>query len=163
MEWINPAEVFGRIMVEYCYPECTTASITALIAFQKHDPMYRAKDIQRCVSRAVKWVKSDQRADGSWYGSWGICFTYAGMFAMECLSAAGETYENSDAQKRACEFLVEKQSDDGGWGESYLSCELGVWTENPEGSQVVNSAFAVLGLMYARYPKREVIRRGIMV
>jgi lanosterol synthase len=163
MEWINPAEVFGRIMVEYCYPECTTASITALIAFQKFDPTYRTKDIHACISRAVNWVKSDQRADGSWYGSWGICFTYAGMFAMECLAAAGERYDTSGHQRAACEFLVERQRGDGGWGESYLSCELGVWTENPDGSQVVNTAFAVLGLMYARYPEREVIRRGIMV
>lgn len=82
---------------------------------------------------------------------------------MECLAAAGEAYADSGHQRAACEFLVERQREDGGWGESYLSCELGVWTENPDGSQVVNTAFAVLGLMYARYPEREVIRRGIMV
>lgn len=163
MEWINPAEVFGRIMVEYCYPECTTAVITALVAYRKHNPSYRRAEIDKAITKAGKWVHSDQRQDGSWYGSWGICFTYAGMFAMECLSTVGEVYENSEAQRRACEFLVGHQNQDGGWGESYESCEFGVWTDHDEGSQVVNTAWALLGLMYAKYPKQEIIRKGIMV
>lgn len=29
----------------------------------------------------------------------------------------------SEAQLRACEFLLSKQCEDGGWGESYLSCQ----------------------------------------
>ena len=163
MEWINPAEVFGRIMVEYCYPECTTAVITALVAYRKHNPSYRRAEIDKAITKAGKWVHSDQRQDGSWYGSWGICFTYAGMFAMECLSTVGEVYENSEAQRRACEFLVGHQNQDGGWGESYESCEFGVWTDHDEGSQVVNTAWALLGLMYAKYPKQDIIRKGIMV
>jgi lanosterol synthase len=163
MEWINPAEVFGRIMVEYCYPECTTAVITALVSFREWDTRYRREDIDVAVERAAKWVHGDQREDGSWYGSWGVCFTYAGMFAMECLACVGEDYGNSDAQKRACEFLVGKQNEDGGWGESHESCELGVWTYHVDGSQVVNTAWALLGLMYAKYPDKEVLRRGIKV
>lgn len=163
MEWINPAEVFGRIMVEYCYPECTTAVITALVAYRNIYPNYRRADIDTAVQRAGRWVHSDQRKDGSWYGSWGICFTYAGMFAMECLGCIGETYENSEAQRKACEFFVGHQNEDGGWGENYESCEFGVWTDHPNGSQVVNTAFALLGLMYAKYPQKEVLRRGIRV
>ena len=52
-------------------------------------------------------------------GSWGICFTYATMFALESLSLVGETYETSQSARRACDFLVRKQRADGGWGESY--------------------------------------------
>ncbi|KAB1218235.1 Amyrin synthase LUP2 [Morella rubra] len=33
-------------------------------------------------------------ADGSWYGSWGICFVYATWFALVGLEAAGKTYHN---------------------------------------------------------------------
>jgi len=163
MEWINPAEVFGRIMVEYCYPECTTAVLTALVSFRDHYPDHRRKEIDRAIQRAGKWVHSDQRDDGSWYGSWGICFTYAGMFAMECLSSLGETYENSESQRRACEFFVGHQNADGGWGESYMACELGEWVDHEDGSQVVNTAWALLGLMYAKYPNKVVLRRGIKV
>ena len=57
-------------------------------------------------------------------GSWGICFTYATMFALQSLCLAGETYETSDTVRRACDFLVNKQRGDGGWGESFKVCDL---------------------------------------
>jgi squalene cyclase len=72
------------------------------------------------VDKAIEWIHDAQREDGSWYGSWGVCFTYATMFALESLGIAGETYENSERVRRACEFLRGKQMDDGGWGETYM-------------------------------------------
>lgn len=47
------------------------------------------------------------------------CFTYATMFSIESLALAGETYTNSDHVRRACDFIISKQMQDGGWGESY--------------------------------------------
>lgn len=41
------------------------------------------------------------------------------MFAIESLALAGETYENSESVRKACAFLMSKQMEDGGWGESY--------------------------------------------
>jgi len=41
------------------------------------------------------------------------------MFSVESLALAGETYENSEHVKKACEFVLGKQMEDGGWGESY--------------------------------------------
>jgi len=46
LEMLNPAEVFGNIMVEYNYPECTTSAITSLAIFRKYYPDYRSKDIE---------------------------------------------------------------------------------------------------------------------
>ncbi len=39
------------------------------------------------------------------------------------MAAVGKTVANSEAQLRACEFLLTKQCPDGGWGENYLSCQ----------------------------------------
>ena len=119
MEMFNAAEVFGRIMIEYDYPECTTACVTALCLFRKHWPDYRTKEINLFIRRATNWVRSHQKLDGSWYGSWGICFTYASMFALESLASVGDSYKNSRASRRGCDFLISKQRDDGGWSESY--------------------------------------------
>lgn len=105
MEWLNAAEVFGRIMVEYDYPECSTAVVTALTLFSKSFPDYRHADITKAVNGAVSYIRKAQRTDGSWYGSWGICFTYAGMFALEALASVGETYSNSARIRKACFFL----------------------------------------------------------
>ena len=160
LEYLNAAEVFGRIMIEYDYPECTTAVLTALSLFTIHDPTYRAADIAKTKEGALNYIRAAQRPDGSWYGSWGICFTYAGMFALESLASVGESYANSERVRRACEFFVGKQMPDGGWGESYRSCETGKYVPH-ERSQVVQTCWALLGLMEAGYPEREVVERGV--
>jgi lanosterol synthase len=75
LEALNPAEVFGEpsfyafkgparysysltgnIMIEYDYPECTTSAITALSIFRKHDPHYRAADIEYVALRSLGHV-----------------------------------------------------------------------------------------------------------
>lgn len=119
MEMLNAAEIFGNIMVEYLYPECTTAAVTTLKLFQKHWPDYRAKEVSTFIERAVRWIKTAQYDHGGWYGSWAICFTYATMFGLESLATIGETYENSESARRGCEFLISKQREDGGWSEHY--------------------------------------------
>jgi lanosterol synthase len=83
------------------------------------------------------------------------------MFALEALESIGETYTTSSNSKRGCDFLISHQRADGGWSESYKACETGVYTEHPDGSLVVQTAWALLGLMYAEYPDLEPIRRGV--
>ncbi|KAH7318251.1 squalene/oxidosqualene cyclase [Stachybotrys elegans] len=161
LEWLNVAEVFGRIMVEYDYPECTTACVTTLTLFNKHWPEYRSAEIKTFIRRATNWIKSNQRMDGSWYGSWAVCFTYATMFALESMHSIGETYSNSKVSKRGCDFLVSKQREDGGWSECYKACETQQYLEHPAGSFVVQTAWALIGLMEADYPHVEPIKKGI--
>lgn len=160
LELLNPAQVFGNIMIEYSYPECTTAVLLGLSAFSKLYPTHRTSEIKAVSGRAVDYIRRTQREDGSWYGSWGICFTYAMFFAVESLASIGETYDTSQTLKKACHFLESKQMDDGGWGETYESCELGVWT-NHKTSQVVQTAWAILALMSADSPNKTAIKRGI--
>ncbi|KAI8996475.1 lanosterol synthase [Trametes punicea] len=160
LEWLNPAEVFGNIMTEFNYPECTTSVITSLSTFRKHNPNYRAHEIEKVIRRAVDYLHKAQRPEGGWFGSWGICFTYATQFALESLSLVGETYANSPAVRRACDFLVSKQRADGGWGESYKTCETMQWVEH-EQTQVVQTSWAAMALMYGKYPHPEPIERAV--
>jgi lanosterol synthase len=119
LEALNAAEVFGKIMVEYDYVECSTAVITALTLVHKYWPDYRAEDIKKFKAGVLAYIKRAQFPHGGWYGAWGICFTYAGMFALESLGSIGETYANSSHAKKGCDFLISKQREDGGWSESY--------------------------------------------
>ncbi|TFK74923.1 terpene synthase [Pluteus cervinus] len=160
LEWLNPAEVFGNIMIEYSYPECTTSVITALAIFKKLYPAYRRSEIDRTMKNAIKYLHDSQTPEGGWVGSWGICFTYAMQFALESLSLVGEIYETSPVVSRACEFLLGKQRADGGWGESWTSCEQSRWIEH-ENSQVVQTCWATMALMYARYPHPEPIEKAV--
>lgn len=161
LEMLNAAEVFGRIMIEYDYPECTTACVTAMSLFNKHWPEYRTAEVKQLIKSATAWIKTNQRPDGSWYGSWGICFTYATMFALESMASIGETYSNSQVSRQGCDFLLSKQRPDGGWSESYKACETMEYHEHPTGSLVVQTAWALIGLMEAEYSNLEPLRRGI--
>ncbi|KAI5786471.1 terpenoid cyclases/protein prenyltransferase alpha-alpha toroid [Peziza echinospora] len=160
IEHLNAAEVFGKIMKSYTVPECTTAVVTGLKLFSESYPDYRADDIAKAIAKAIAFVKVTQGKDGSWYGSWGICFTYAAMFALESLEILGESYENSDSVKRGVEFLLSKQMDDGGWGESFQSSVTAVYHHH-EKSQVCNTAYSCIALMHSGYPDRKPIERGI--
>eukprot|EP01104_Vermistella_antarctica_P006072 TRINITY_DN16801_c0_g1_i1.p1 TRINITY_DN16801_c0_g1~~TRINITY_DN16801_c0_g1_i1.p1 ORF type:complete len:741 (+),score=159.05 TRINITY_DN16801_c0_g1_i1:57-2225(+) len=158
LEFLDPAEVFHDIMIDYSYVECSSACIQSLVEFRNHDPVHRAAEINRSIERGVKYIKKIQRKDGSWKGSWGVCFTYGTWFGVEALIAAGEDAKSECIQK-ACQFLESKQMENGGWGENFLSCVNQEWSQN-EKAQVVNTAWAVLTLMRGGF-HQEPIRRGI--
>ncbi|KAJ8766803.1 hypothetical protein K2173_008357 [Erythroxylum novogranatense] len=156
LELINPAEVFGEIMTDYQYVECTSAVIQGLQSFRNIYPEHRGKEIESCTEKAVNYIETKQRQDGSWYGSWGVCFTYGTWFGVKGLAAAGRTYQTSNSIRKACNFLLSKQLDSGGWGESYLSSQTKVYT-NLEGgkSHVVNTAWAMMTLIGAGQAERD--------
>jgi len=130
-EWLNPCETFGDIMIDYSYVELSSASMTALAAFQRDDPavrprparprpaprrraeapprarQHRREEIAAALARGARFVRTIQRTDGSWYGSWAVCFTYGTWFGIEALRAAGE--RDSPAVRRAVAFLLGKQ------------------------------------------------------
>ncbi|KAM5553516.1 cycloartenol synthase [Rosa sericea] len=158
LEMINPAETFGDIVIDYQYVECTSAAVEGLIAFMKLYPGHRKKEIEACIAKAVQFIESKQLPDGSWYGSWGVCYTYGTWFGIKGLMASGKTYQTSNSIRRACHFLLSKQLDSGGWGESFLSCQNKVYT-NLEGNKphIVNTGWAMLALIEAGQGERDPI------
>ncbi|GJM90173.1 hypothetical protein PR202_ga06430 [Eleusine coracana subsp. coracana] len=90
------------------------------------------------------------------YGSWAVCFTYGIWFGVKGLIAAGRTFQNSPAIRKACDFLLSKELPSGGWGESYLSSQDKVYT-NLEGKRphAVNTGWAMLALIDARQAERD--------
>ncbi|KAA8499368.1 Cycloartenol synthase [Porphyridium purpureum] len=161
LELLNPSEIFGDIMIDYTYVECSSACITALVAFQRHFPHHRKDEIADALARGAKFINSIQRADGSWYGSWAVCFTYGTWFGVEALVATGHALRDGCAELRlACEFLLSKQNaDDGSWGESYLSSQQREYSQASEG-QVVNTAWALLSLCRAEWPDSAPLDRA---
>ncbi|CAE6075185.1 unnamed protein product [Arabidopsis arenosa] len=158
LEVINPSETFGDIIIDYQYVECTSAAIQGLALFTKINPTYKRKEIQICINKAVEFIEKTQLPDGSWYGSWGVCFTYATWFGIKGMLAAGKTYETSLCIRKACGFLLSKQLCCGGWGESYLSCQNKVYTNLPGNkSHIVNTSWAVLALIEAGQANRDLM------
>ncbi|TYJ31466.1 hypothetical protein E1A91_A06G200500v1 [Gossypium mustelinum] len=90
------------------------------------------------------------------YGNWGVCFFYGTWFALLGLKAAGKNFKNCLAIRKGVDFLLKTQREDGGWGESYLSCPTRVYTpiEGKE-SNLVNTAQALMGLITAGQAERD--------
>ncbi|XP_019150037.1 PREDICTED: cycloartenol synthase 2-like isoform X2 [Ipomoea nil] len=156
LEILNPSETFGEIIIDYQYVECTSAAIIGLKYFRKLHPGYRRKEIEACINKALTFIQTIQLPDGSWYGSWGVCYTYGTWFGIRGLVGGGNTYESCHGIRKACDFLLSKQLPSGGWGESYLSCQDKVYT-NIEGNKwhIVNTAWAMLALIEAGQAKRD--------
>nr|GMD06508.1 dammarenediol II synthase-like [Ipomoea batatas] len=122
LEMLNPSELFADIVVQGEHVETTGSIVSALAAFKHHYPDYRAKEVAMSIAKAAEYLENQQKPDGSWYGYWGICFLYGTCFALLGLTAAGRSYENSEAIRKAAHFFLSKQNHEGGWGECLESC-----------------------------------------
>ena len=89
--------VAGDIMIDYTYVECASACMQALHAFTQRHPHYREDEIRLALFDGLDFVRSKQRADGSWEGSWGVCFTYGTWFGLEAFSHCGKVYKDGKA------------------------------------------------------------------
>ena len=72
------------------------------------------------VSGAVRYIQSEQEAEGSWFGRWGVNHIYGTGAVLPALEKVGENMQ-SDYVIRGCDWLVAHQNEDGGWGESCAS------------------------------------------
>jgi len=111
------------------------------------------------VDRAIRYLREQQRADGSWYGRWGINYIYGTWQAIEGLRSVGISADDP-AVAAAAEWLVAHQQGCGGWGEtpeSYADERL-AGKGAPTASQ---TAWALAGLVAAGRHDSRAARRGV--
>jgi lanosterol synthase len=167
LEKLNPSEVFADIIIDYSWTECTAACVIALLEIQETYPGFKNSEIGKAINAGLHFILKQQKPDGSWYGGWAVCFTYATWFAVEALTKVRGGGYCDDAVltasiNKACAFLVGRQKADGGWGETFESCSRLIYTEAAT-SQVVNTAWALLTLIAADFDDKKVIEAGINV
>ncbi|CAD2220057.1 lanosterol synthase [Angomonas deanei] len=159
-ELFNCAELFKDVMVEYSYAECSSSCIHSLSLFRKLYPQHRLRrEVDRAIREGIACVLRKQRPDGSFYGSWAVCFTYSAWIVSDALRASGELEDmaNHPHCQKMIHFLRQHQNADGGWGEDINACVRQVWVDNPDGSQVVNTAWAVMAIMCAAGDSNKLI------
>jgi len=159
LERLNPSDCFADIMIDPSYVECTSACVQALVAFRARHPGESDAAIDAAIARGRDFILGAQRRDGSWEGSWGICFTYGTWFGTWGLKAAGLGADHP-ALKRAAEFLLAKQLQDGGWGETSESCRARAYV-HAEAGQAVMTSWALLALSAAGCSGTDAARRGL--
>jgi squalene/oxidosqualene cyclase-like protein len=159
LELFNPSDCFADIMIDYSYVECTSACLQALAAYGRRFPGLDPQKIAVAVRRGRDYLLGQQRDDGSWEGSWGVCFTYGTWFGVLGLRAAGVDISHS-ALVRAAEFLVARQLPEGGWGETPESNRQRRYVHADTG-QAVMTSWALLALIHAGHRDSDAVRRGV--
>lgn len=147
LEHFNPSQVFDRIMVDYSYTECTSACLQALVMAKTRLGRHFGGELERALHRGETFLRRQQRPDGSWEGSWGVCFTIGTCYGIRGLITAGVDHRSEEIA-RAADFLLRYQNPDGGWGESFES-NLQRRYVKATPSRAVNTAWALMALVSA--------------
>jgi squalene-hopene/tetraprenyl-beta-curcumene cyclase len=112
------------------------------------------------VARAVDYLRRTQLAEGSWYGRWGMNYIYGTWSVLCALNAAGVDH-GAPEMRKAADWLVAIQNDDGGWGEDGSSYKLDYRGYERAPSTASQTAWALLGLMAAGAIDHPAVGRGI--
>ncbi|MDE0310128.1 MAG: FAD-dependent monooxygenase [Acidiferrobacterales bacterium] len=159
LEWLNPSEMFGESMTEHSFVECTASCMAALGECRQHFPDIAGNEIADAIDKAGIWLRRTQTNHGSWRGVWGIQYIYGTMFGIRGLRAAGVKFTDPDL-RLASQWLLSKQRDDGGWGEHYSGAMSGHYVAHDE-SQVIQTAWALIGLLESGSSQWNLISRGV--
>ncbi len=133
--------------------EDVSARCVSMLA-QMGDP--NARD---AIARGLAFLRREQQPDGSWFGRWGTNYIYGTWSVLCALNAAGVDPAAPEV-RRAVEFLLSRQREDGGWGEdgaTYFPDRR----DECKASTPSQTAWALLGLMAAGEAARPEVARGI--
>jgi squalene-hopene/tetraprenyl-beta-curcumene cyclase len=112
------------------------------------------------VARGVDYLRRTQLAEGSWYGRWGMNYIYGTWSVLCALNAAGVDHAAPEMRK-ARDWLVAIQNEDGGWGEDGTSYKLDYHGYEQAPSTASQTAWALLGLMAVGETDHPAVARGI--
>jgi sporulenol synthase len=101
----------------------------------------------------------NQERDGSWYGRWGICYLYGTWAAITGLMAVGFSAQHATIEK-AVTWILNKQNNDGGWGESCHSDSKKIYVPLPA-STLTHTAWALDALISVSDKPTAAIKKGI--
>ncbi|MDP3840651.1 MAG: squalene--hopene cyclase, partial [Methylococcales bacterium] len=129
------------------------AMLMARVA-QDHDEYLPA------LERTIDYIRSEQEADGSWFGRWGTNYIYGTWSSLLGLEQTNLP-KNDPMYTKAAAWLKSVQRSDGGWGEDNYSYHDTSHAGKYRFSTAFQTAWAVLGLMAAGEARSPEVKAGI--
>ena len=113
------------------------------------------------LQRTIDYIRSDQEADGSWFGRWGTNYIYGTWSTL--LGLEQTSLPKTDPMyTKAAAWLKSVQREDGGWGEDNLSYhDDQKYRGRYDFSTAFQTAWAVLGLIAAGEVNSPEVKAGI--
>ena len=129
-----------------------TGRVLELLGYVGYDTSYPA------AAKAVRFIKDEQEADGSWFGRWCVNYIYGTWQVLKGLQVIGEDM-GQPCVTRAVRWLKSVQRPDGGWGETcetyHDPAKKGQGPSTPS-----QTAWAIMGLMAAGVYD-DSVKRGV--
>jgi squalene-hopene/tetraprenyl-beta-curcumene cyclase len=112
------------------------------------------------IERTLNYLRSEQEADGSWFGRWGTNYIYGTWSVLLGLEQT-ELAKDDPMYRKAVAWLKRMQRKDGGWGEDNYSYHDSSYRGRYQVSTAFQTAWAVLGLMAAGEAHAFEVKAGI--
>ncbi|MGE4351940.1 MAG: squalene--hopene cyclase [Bdellovibrionales bacterium] len=126
-------------------------SMLAQLGYKKDQPN---------VAAAIEYLRREQEKEGCWFGRWGTNYIYGTWSVLCALNAIGMDHQDPMI-RRAVQWLISVQQEDGGWGESGAS----YYPKAPKGQGIpstpTQTSWALLALMAAGEVDHDAVRKGV--
>jgi squalene-hopene/tetraprenyl-beta-curcumene cyclase len=112
------------------------------------------------LKRTIAYLRTEQEADGSFFGRWGTNYIYGTWSVLLALEQTNLP-KNDSMYTKAVAFLKSVQRADGGWGEDNFSYHDANFAGKYHFSTAFQTAWAVLALCAAGEGKSVEVKAGI--
>ncbi|MBE0469495.1 MAG: squalene--hopene cyclase [Methyloprofundus sp.] len=118
------------------------------------------KEYLPAYQRCINYIRSEQEADGSWFGRWGTNYIY-GVWSVLMALEHTNIPKSDPMYTKATSWLKSVQHENGGWGEDNQSYENDSLRGQFHTSTAFQTAWALLALMAAGEINTPEVKAGI--
>ncbi|MDF1582242.1 MAG: squalene--hopene cyclase [Methyloprofundus sp.] len=118
------------------------------------------KEYLPAYQRCINYIRSEQEADGSWFGRWGTNYIY-GVWSVLMALEHTDIVKSDPIYTKAADWLKSVQNKDGGWGEDNQSYADDSLRGQFHTSTAFQTAWAVLALMAAGEINTKEVKAGV--
>lgn len=137
-----------------------TSDVSARCAMLMAKVAKNQPEYEIALNRTIEYLRSEQEADGSWFGRWGTNYIYGTWSVL--LGLEQTNLPKTDPMfTKAAAWLKSVQRADGGWGEDNYSYFDTSYSAKYQFSTAFQTAWAVLALCAAGEAKSPEVKAGI--